>query len=259
MVIYEMLSLHAPFASVEPLKRHIPIKNGERPHLKGKSLWSPLMAQSVMSMCWSHEPSDRPTMKEVAQWAAREEFSRLRAEMSIQRVESVSCACICRNTFDSKEDEEDGEPASVVTTSNGIGHNPVEESISGGLRFEVGYSSTLNDMDPCTEYTRLQYEQASFDVERNILPPMQDEHGQLTTDGSTEDACLLDSGVKDVERSSYVRQLSRESYSQVWLCDHKEKGGLMEILSFCDTEPSYWVSIASHWSLSVSIGWLSLL
>lgn len=234
MVIYELLSLHAPFASILAEKRNFLVKEGKRPQLQGKALWSPLMAQNIMTMCWAHEPNDRPTMKEVVQWVAKEEFSRLRAEVSIKKVESVSCACVCRITLDSEEDDEN-ELTPVNTTSNGIGHI---SSITSAIQFD--FSAGLNDMDPCTEYTRLQYDEASFNIEKNILPPIKNERGRLCADSSEADS--FENDPKHKERSKYASQLKKESYSQVWLCDRKERGGLMEIFSYTDTQPSYLVS-----------------
>ena len=235
MVIYELLSLQAPFASVDVQKRNTLVKEEKRPLLPVKGLWSPLMAQDIMTMCWSHDPDKRPTMKKVTEWVATEEFGRLRAEMSIDRVESVSCACVCRIVVgdDRNEDEE-------VAFANGIGHQ-VESSISSVLKFDVGGHCRLRDMDSCTEYTRLQDGSPSLNSTGNILSPIQREHGRLVADGSEERLEVIDH--KEADRSDYQRQFSSEAYTQVWVCDRKEKGGLLEIFSYCDTQPSYLVSI----------------
>ena len=234
MVIYELLSLQAPFASVEVRKRNSLVIDGKRPLLPVKGLWSPLMAQDIMTMCWSHDPDRRPDMKTVTQWVTTEEFRRLRAEMSIEKVESVSCACVCRITVDDKREDDETD-----TLSNGIGHIEAENSVNSALRFDVGGYRGISDMDPCTDYTRLQYETQSFHTGRNILPPLQNERGTITTDGSEES---FDTDTKRRERSSYLRQFSSEAYTQVWVCDKKERGGLLEIFSYCDTQPSYLVS-----------------
>lgn len=232
MVIYELLSLQAPFASVDAQKRNGSVMDGKRPRLPTKALWTPLMAQDIMTSCWSADPEKRPTMKKVTEWVAAEEFQRLRAEISIDQVESFSCACVCRITMDDKnEDDEE-------VKTNGIGHVDIESSISSALRFEVGGIGGYCDVDP-TEYTRLQYEPLTFTTGRNILPPLQNERGRLMTDGSGEN---FDPDGKLRERSSYQRQFSNEAYTQVWVCDKKERGGLLEIFSYCDTQPSYLVS-----------------
>ena len=231
MVIYELLSLQGPFASVDVPKRNTLVMDGKRPKIPPKAWWMPLMAQDVMTRCWSADPEKRPTMKKVTEWVVTEEFRRLRAEISIDQVESVSCACVCRVTVDdNKEDEE-----AAKATMNGIGHVDVESSISSALRLEAGGFGRYADVDP-TEYTRLQYEPPSFNSGRNILPPMQHERGRLVSDGSGENF------EKERERSSYQRQFSNEAYTQVWVCDKKERGGLLEIFSYCDTQPSYLVS-----------------
>lgn len=236
MVIYELLSLQSPFASADFHKRNPLVKDGKRPVLPIKAMWSPLMIQDLMTACWSHDPEKRPTMEAVTECVSTEEFGRLRAEISIERVESVSCACVCRITVDDAEQEEQEN----TSLSNGIGHNSdMESSVTSSVRFDLGYGG-LPDMDPCTDYTRLHYEPPSIPRSgTNILPPMQNERGHLVADGS-EDG-VEDQETKAKERSNYLRQFSSEAYTQVWVCDSKEKGGLLEIFSYCDTQPSYLV------------------
>ena len=235
MVIYELLSLQGPFANVEVHKRNNLVKENKRPPLQGRCLWSPVMAQSIMRMCWSHDPDDRPTMKEVTRWVQREEFTRLRAEIFLDKVESVSCACVSRITLEDEQEE-------VCVTSNGyasgIGHIPVENSITSAVFEEFGNSTIMSDMDPCTQYSQLQYAPLSFNdtVGRSILPPIQN---RIVSDGSVSDS--VDSEKKHKERSHYVKHLSKQTYSQVWVCDRKEKG-LLEIFTYCDSQAGYYVS-----------------
>ena len=237
MVVYELLSLQAPFASVDAQKRNNLVKEEKRPLLPVKGLWSPLMAQDIMMMCWSQNPEKRPTMKKVTEWVAMEEFGRLRAEMSIDQVESVSCACVCRIAVG--DDKNDDETESTLEN----GHSDVESSISSDLKFDAGAYCVLPDMDSCTEYTRLQFEPPSpIHPAINILPPIQNEKGKLMADGLEESFDGMEHQLKETDRTDYQRQFSSEAYTQVWVCDRKEKGGLLEIFSYCDTQPSYLVS-----------------
>ena len=236
MVVYELLSLQAPFNNVEPPKRNNLVKDNKRPPLQGRGLWSPVMAQSIMRMCWSHDPDDRPTMKEVTQWVQREEFTRLRAEIFLDKVESVSCACVSRITL---EDEQEDEEVCITTNghdASGIGHIPVENSITSAVFEGFNTSTIMGDMDPCTQYTRLQYAPLSFTAESGILPPIQN---RLVSDTSVGDS--VDGEIKHKERSRYVKHLRKQTYSQVWVCDRKEKG-LLEIFTYCDSQAGYYVS-----------------
>ena len=230
MVIYELLCLQAPFATIDVPKRNTLVMNGKRPKKSSKAMWAPLMAQDIMTSCWSHDPEKRPSMKEVTEWVATEEFRRLRAEISIDEVESVSCACVCRITMEDKQEDDEVKPI-----TNGIGHVDVESSIRSTLRLEAGGFGRYPDVDP----TRLQYETPSFNTGRNILPPVRQGRGTLVADGSGENFDVIDG--KQRERSSYQRQFSNEAYTQVWVCDKKDRGGLLEIFSYCDTQPSYLV------------------
>lgn len=241
MVVYELLSLRAPFANVEAGKRNMLVKEKKRPLLQGKGLRSLLMAQSIMRMCWSHDPDERPTMKEVTEWVHKEEFSRLRAEISLEKVESVSCACVYRVTRDSIE-EEDGETLAVPNghCASGIGQIPVESSINRAMfcdTFDV--SPLLDDMDPCIKYTQLQNGLSSYATEKNILPPVQERHGTIVADGTGGDS--FEDEYKHRERSHFMKNLSKQAYTQVWVCDRKEKG-LLEIFTYFDSQAGYYVS-----------------
>lgn len=236
MVVYELLGLQVPFANVEFGKRDTLIKENKRPPLQGRGIWSPLMAQSIMRKCWAHDPDERPTMKEITQCIRREEFSRLRAEISLEKVESVSCACVCRIT-----PEEEQECA--TSNGHGIGHIQVENSITSSVFDAFSGSALLCDMDPCTEYTQLQYE-PSLHVEKNILPSI---HRRITSDSFVGDDSVIeetDNGKNYREQNRYMKQLSQQKYSQVWVCDRKEKG-LLEIFTYYDSQAGYYVSIIS--------------
>ena len=246
MVVYELLSLHPPFHNVEVQKRNIPIKEGRRPPLQGRCIWSPVLAQSIMRMCWAHDPDERPTMKEITEWVRREEMIRLRAEISLEKVQSVSCACVCRIT---PEDEKEFAVTNIQRHSSGIGHNP-EHSITSYHLEDVTDSALMSDMDPCMQYTQLQYDE-SFPPRAEssmILRPIT-EHGKITGDGSVEEDEESGKGGyqflhqnKNRESRSFTRQPSLQPYTQVWVCDRREKG-LLEIFTYYDSQAGYYVSI----------------
>lgn len=231
MVVYELLCLHPPFYNVMLQMRDNLIKENKRPPVQGGGVWSPLMAQNIMQMCWEHDPDNRPTMKEVTQCVQQEEFIRLRSAMSLEKVESVSCACVCRIV----PDEDLEPPTTNGHDASGIGHIQVENSITSAV-FDLTGSALLSDMDPCMQYTQLQFEPPSFSAARNILPPIIDKRGTIYSDGSFE---MYESKLK--ERNHYAKQLSQQTYSQLWVCDRQQRG-LLEVFTYCDSQAGYYVS-----------------
>ena len=170
-------------------------------------------------------------MKEVTQCVQQEEFIRLRSAISLEKVESVSCACVCRIV----PDEELEPPTTNGHDASGIGHIQVENSITSAM-FDLTGSALLSDMDPCMQYTQLQYEPPSFSAARNILPPIIDKRGTIYSDGSFE---MYESKLK--ERNHYAKQLSQQTYSQLWVCDRQQRG-LLEVFTYCDSQAGYYVS-----------------
>ena len=97
MTFYEMLSHKTPFDNIMPhIKRNQEVKNRHRPHLQAKETRSLILFQELMTMCWDHEPEKRPKAKQISDWVEAQEFERLRAQISLKGVKSISCACVCR-------------------------------------------------------------------------------------------------------------------------------------------------------------------
>ena len=91
-----MLSQHSPFADIHPLQRNREVQEDRRPTLQARETRSLIQLQEIMRMCWEKEPDSRPTMSQVVEWIRAPEFERLRAEISLRGVKSISCACVCR-------------------------------------------------------------------------------------------------------------------------------------------------------------------
>ena len=105
MTIYELLSLSPPFSDVyPPFKRNIEIRDHHRPLLKGRQTRSLVLLQELMRLCWEHDPDHRPRMSQIKEWVAAEEFERLRADVALSDVHSISCAYICRITPENEEE-----------------------------------------------------------------------------------------------------------------------------------------------------------
>ena len=111
MTVYELLSLSAPFSDVFPaFKRNTEIRDGHRPVLKGRQTRSLVLLQELMQLCWDHDPDRRPRMSQIREWVASEEFERLRADIALSDVHSISCACVCRITPENEEEFINSDP-----------------------------------------------------------------------------------------------------------------------------------------------------
>lgn len=97
MVLYELLSQHAPFDDIQPaLKRNHEIREGHRPSLQDKETRMLIKLQELMRVCWEQEAESRPRMGQVAEWIRAPEFERLCAVVSLGEIKSISCVSICR-------------------------------------------------------------------------------------------------------------------------------------------------------------------
>ncbi len=97
MVLYELLSQRSPFDNVQPqVKRNHEVRDGQRPTLQTRETRSLVLLQELMALCWHQDPDLRPRMGQVAEWIQAPKFERLRSEISLSEVKSISCACVCR-------------------------------------------------------------------------------------------------------------------------------------------------------------------
>ena len=104
MTLYELLSLSAPFSDVLPaFKRNTEIRDRHRPLLRARQTRSLVLLQELMGLCWDHDPDMRPRMSQIREWVDSDEFERLRAEVALSDVHSISCACVCRITPENEE------------------------------------------------------------------------------------------------------------------------------------------------------------
>ena len=242
MVVYELLSFKPPFDGLPPMKKENQIREKRRPMLVGRSIWSLAMAQDIMQMCWEQDPNRRPTMTEITEWVRREEFGRFRTEISLVRVERVSCACVFRIK---PEDEQEFSPATNVQA---IGNGQIpEERIPNGMSYDDCDDPRFDDIAQCVRYSMIQNYADANDTKPNILPPMsEEEKGKIVADGVAEE--------KDSDgqyqflakkRESVLSTMSQQSllqpYTQVWVCDRKDKG-LLEIFTYYDSQTGYFVS-----------------
>ena len=75
MFIYELLTLHQPFAGYETVKELI--LEGGRPPLTYRELVYPTYILDLMVVCWSQQPRDRPSASQMVSLASAPEFVHL--------------------------------------------------------------------------------------------------------------------------------------------------------------------------------------
>ena len=245
MVVYELISLHSPFENINPMMRNRQVKENRRPALKGNGVWTLVQAQDIMRICWAQDPDARPTMKQLTQWVNMEEFGRLRAEISLEAVERISCASVCRIC---PEDEYEFAAANGHSP-HAIGTIPEERSFNNFFDEEVD-SPMMDDMAQCVRFSRLQnIIPTGIPHQENILPPM-DEHTELRIradsesfdqDGENDDIYRFLPHSQSREEQSKQRKPMLQPYTQVWVCDSKERG-LLQIFTYYDSQPGYYVS-----------------
>ncbi len=144
MTFYEMLSQKTPFDNISPhVKRNQEVRNKRRPNLNAKETRSLILFQDLMNLCWDHNPENRPKTKQIVEWAEAPEFERLRAQISLSGVKSISCACVCRILPENEEEVRFPPPKSATGAklSQSTETFPVTSTESTGL------SSVLDKMD----------------------------------------------------------------------------------------------------------------
>ncbi len=248
--MYELLGLRSPFDHINPpIKRNHEVKDKNCPLLKPKETRSLVLLQDLMTFCWKHEPEDRPSMSQAKEWASAPEFERLRAEIALTEVKSISCACICRIT------PENEEKSAECTRLNG----PIPEN-SEVFYDASDYSFTLMG-DVCFDNASRQ----SFCVDNDILPSVaednthvQQQNGQDAVENGPESIYqfLPFRGAQDVlveekEEESQddidgggeemQQQLLLEPYTQIWLCGRDQRKGLLQIFTYYDGQAGSYV------------------
>ena len=238
MVVYELLSLQVPFEHVDAMMRNLQVKENRRPALRGGGIWTLVQAQDIMRLCWAQNPEERPTMNQLTQWVNTEEFGRLRAEIELEKVEKISCACVFRIR-----------PEDEVEFAAANGHSGLEiDTIPEEPTF-----NGLDDDDSLMEFVRHSRmhdfqppEMGGVKHHTSILPPVV-EGGRLRSDSSADFGEIEDGSYrflpqsKSKEERSQLLQQRLQPYTQVWVCDRKENG-LLQIFTYYDSQAGYYVS-----------------
>ncbi len=249
MTLYELLSLKSPFDNIIPhIKRNHEVRDKNRPLLKAKETRSLVLLQDLMTFCWKHDPEDRPRMWQAKDWAASPEFERLRSEIALTEVKSISCACVCRIMPENEEKN------ATFGHSNTIFPIPEEGEVFYDTTDRYD-SSSLDDI--CFDAVSGQ----SFDFDDNVLPSLaednthvQKQNGRDAVEDGEEDIYQfvawrgpnVDGGPDeevDGGEGEVQQQLLLEPYTQVWLCGRDQRKGLLQIFTYYDGQSGSYVSI----------------
>ena len=226
IILYELLSLKVPFYNISNgIQRNREVINKHRPLPQAKETRSLVLLQELMKMCWSHSAEERPRMEQVHKWASYDEFERLRAEINMKDVASISCACITRITPDNENE-------SITEMEKHLVHfQTVKNSC---------YSSdTMDRVDNSDDTTGLATGQsgsilASVSEDSSHIKP---EQSGSSSKGEIRFQSLSFSPDPEVSCDEAKQQL--QSYTQIWLCSSRK--GLLEIFTYYDGHPGAYV------------------
>ena len=251
MTLYELLSMKSPFEHVPHVKRNHEIRDKQRPLLKAKETRSLVLLQDLMVMCWAHEPEERPSMSQVKEWVSSPLFERLKTEIALKEVKSISCACICRITPENEEEFTAALPAENPGAN--IGHNPDDDDV-------LFYDDEDDDDQPAimTDLMVRDYGDPGpaplqFGSRADILPSVSEdnthvehgENGQVVPEDGQEDSLyqFLPGGKEtQIAADGDALQLQIEPYTQIWLCGRDQRKGLLQIFTYYDGQPGSYVS-----------------
>ena len=214
MTLYELLSLSPPFSHiVPPFKRNTELRDKHRPLLKARQTRSLVLLQELMRLCWDHDPDKRPRMSQIREWVAAEEFERLRAEVALSDVHSISCACVCR-----------------IMPEN-------EEEFTANFNQFSGHPNRFNGY-PDEEGENIKY-----------LPSVLEDSGHVKFTDTAQDVCLEENVYQFIPTSHQCFSpgvVLDHAYTQIWMCGRDQKKGLLHIFTYYDGQPGFHVSIDVH-------------
>ena len=209
MVLYELLSQHSPFDNIQPMKRNVKVNGGCRPTLQAKETRSLILLQDTMELCWEQEPENRPKMSQVSDWIQAPEFARLRAEISLREVKSISCACVCR----------------ILPEYERWGNEPLPLTVREGMKIYNSMEMNLEELQKTKLDEIGNFEGSNFRQEK------------------FRSGSLLSTVVKEPGDNVNVKQFN--PYTQIWMCEHDQRKELLHIFTYNDGHPGHYVSTTS--------------
>ena len=255
MTLYELLSFRSPFDNIPLVKRNFEIREKQRPTLKARETRSLVLFQDLMALCWNQEPEDRPNMSQVREWIESPEFERLRTEVDLTYVKSISCACVCRILPENEEEyiaanqPERSNITSVYTIpenfDEGVGENFYDGPGYGSNGFDdsAGLASIYMPSDPDDRTLILTSSEDNPCIETDQGEKIQDEDDSIYQFVAPQGVGVSGGQKSVVEGTGEDVQLQHhdfEPYTQIWLCGRK---GLLQIFTYKDNNIGQYVSI----------------
>ncbi|XP_071041167.1 leucine-rich repeat serine/threonine-protein kinase 1 isoform X3 [Parasteatoda tepidariorum] len=93
MFMYELITLHEPFEGQECVVKDY-ILEGGRPFLTKREMAYPTYLLDLMTLCWSHQPKDRPSASQIVSIAQAPELTHLIDVASLHDQMAVLSACV---------------------------------------------------------------------------------------------------------------------------------------------------------------------
>ena len=264
MVLFELLSQRSPFEKINFEKRNNEIQDGKRPSLQAKETRTLICLQELMELCWEKDPQNRPTMSQAVEWIRASEFERLRAEIALREMKSISCACVCRilpeyepdTSFpkscfdlDSVVDEYDERRASI--------HQVIPNMLPSVPTDIVDIKSSEGENLSNTGkgiYQFVPTRQQKESGEENRGKVQEQRKAVQHPTPHTQSAATATEGVNEVDDQSIEiagkgriiddddMGRSFDPYTQIWLCGRGQRKGLLQISTYYDGHPGSSVS-----------------
>ena len=271
MVLFEVLTQRTPFENIQPpVKRNNEVRDGRRPILEVKETRSILLLQELMFLCWSQDPDARPKMSQVVSWVKSSEFERLRVEISLDEVKSISCACVCRI----KPEYESDDSKEVLDIFN----KDTEHVFNGLVQFEDLQNEKLGEIGNLDSLVE-EYGDGGIDlIVPNMMPScslesicIEDSKGRKITAEDEDVYQFLPSRQTGTNRTHRDSQQHRsrssgrrgrlrkkiaeeeeankmfDPYTQIWMCGRDQRKGLLQIFTFNDDHSGFYVSKIRWW------------
>ena len=186
-----------------------------------------------MTTCWSHEPEERPKMRQIKECASSAEFDHLRAEISLKGVKSISCACVCRITPENETSRARPTPTHVL----GVELDTVFRSVFDDVPSMDG-SLDIFPSNSVSEYDTIlpSNSEDSVPVERaggEVVGKEEEDVYHFLPHGLSAQSPLSESGDS---------QHTIEPYTQMWLCGRDTRKGLLQIFTYYDGQAGCYVS-----------------
>ena len=96
MTIYEVITLHPPFANLQDIAANQEVVNNNRPLLTTKDTTSSILMRELMVWCWQQDPAKRPSAEQVHEVLHSWEFLALQGGIKVFNKGVITCASVFR-------------------------------------------------------------------------------------------------------------------------------------------------------------------